>query len=268
MNLRIQFNALLFLFTLVGVSAEAAETSIDKLTADEYKTYSHDQRGTVVSDLLHAIFEKYNSDPGTRYKAQCLIDLNNTKDVSSGYPMLVELVTEQLALAADDTEELLVKDIVFGVTEHECTPRDKKKFDATLSAEEIERIGKNRWDFSFLVEKPRKDRKKSTPCNLPGCVLPAKATDPTIALPSQTIRPGEPFTVTVRNLPGNPKDWLTLVPRSAPTSTFGDWFYTKGVKEGTWKFTASKPGEYEVRVYFDWPNGKYIVRARKTLVAE
>ena len=72
----------------------------------------------------------------------------------------------------------------------------------------------------------------------------------------------EPVTITYSGLPGNQNDWITLVKASEPDSTYGAWFYTSGKRSGTYSFGVVEPGDYEVRIYFDWPNGGYIVQKR------
>ena len=86
---------------------------------------------------------------------------------------------------------------------------------------------------------------------------------PVITLSADKFSPGESIIIKIKNLPGNPKDWLTLVKVDAPASKFGEWSYTKGVTEGTWTFSAPKrPGDYEVRVFFDYPAGGETIHAR------
>jgi len=72
----------------------------------------------------------------------------------------------------------------------------------------------------------------------------------------------EQVTVTYSGLPGNQNDWITLTRASEPDTTYGDWFYTYGQRSGTYSFKITEPGDYEVRVYYDWPNGGYIVQKR------
>lgn len=91
------------------------------------------------------------------------------------------------------------------------------------------------------------------------------AGEPTIALPADTFVTREPVPITLTGLPGNPQDWLTLVAAKKSDDSFGVWEYTKGVTEGTWTFTAPRPGDYEVRVYFDYPAGGFTVQARKAV---
>lgn len=88
---------------------------------------------------------------------------------------------------------------------------------------------------------------------------------PDIRLPAETIQSGAKLEVTLSGLPGNAKDWVTLVRADAADSTFGQWSYTRGAREGVWTFNARQPGAYEVRVYFDFPAGGYTVQARQAV---
>lgn len=72
----------------------------------------------------------------------------------------------------------------------------------------------------------------------------------------------EQVTVKYAGLPGNQQDWITLVSASEPDTTYGEWFYTNGQKKGTYTFKPVEAGNYEVRIYFDWPNGGYVVQKR------
>jgi len=65
------------------------------------------------------------------------------------------------------------------------------------------------------------------------------------------------------NVPGQ-GDWITIVPAGSPDDTWGNWWYTDGNNTGTKRAGKLKPGNYEVRVYFDWPNGGFIVKSRLT----
>ncbi len=65
-------------------------------------------------------------------------------------------------------------------------------------------------------------------------------------------------------LPGNAQDWVTVVSSTAPDSSYGQYFYTGGKREADFSFNNSlAAGEYEVRVYFNYPAGGYTVRARR-----
>lgn len=72
----------------------------------------------------------------------------------------------------------------------------------------------------------------------------------------------EGITINYSGLPGNQQDWITLVPAGTPDDTYGDWFYTYGQKSGSYTFKPQPPGDYELRVYFNWPDGGYVVQKR------
>ncbi len=78
----------------------------------------------------------------------------------------------------------------------------------------------------------------------------------------QTYAPHEPVELVYAGLPGNAQDWISVVRETEPENTYGEWFYTGGATEGTRTLPGFPPGNYEARVYFDWPKGGYIVHAR------
>ena len=82
----------------------------------------------------------------------------------------------------------------------------------------------------------------------------------TVTLDKTFFSSSEPVVIRYSGLPGNQYDWITLVAASNSDSTYGEWFYTQGQKEGTHTFAAQYPGDYEVRMYLDWPAGGYIVQ--------
>lgn len=79
---------------------------------------------------------------------------------------------------------------------------------------------------------------------------------------NEEIRGGQEIIVYYSGLPGNSQDWITIVERDKPDNTFGQWFYTQGNKSGSHTFNGIPEGIYEIRVYFDWPDGKYEVKDR------
>ncbi len=93
-----------------------------------------------------------------------------------------------------------------------------------------------------------------------------------IVLPSNLARPtrvsyaaNEAITIQYSGLPGNAQDWITVVRRGDPDHTQGLWQYTSGKRSGTFSLpNGLGPGEYEVRVFFDWPKGGYTVQSRTT----
>ncbi len=76
------------------------------------------------------------------------------------------------------------------------------------------------------------------------------------------------ITIEYLNLPGNKQDWITLVEKNKPDNTFGQWFYTQGKKSGVHEFNGVPAGTYELRLYFNWPDGKYEVKGRETIIVK
>ncbi|MEB3226256.1 MAG: hypothetical protein VKJ86_10700 [Synechococcus sp.] len=77
-----------------------------------------------------------------------------------------------------------------------------------------------------------------------------------------SYRANEAILVNYANLPGNAGDWITIVLASAPDDTYDEWFYTDGRRSGSRQFNGLPPGNYEVRVYYNWPTGGYTVQDR------
>ncbi len=73
---------------------------------------------------------------------------------------------------------------------------------------------------------------------------------------------GEPVVVTYGGLPGNQRDWVTVVPLGTPADNWGEWTYTDGKASGTFKVEDLAPGAYEARVYLDWPSGGFDIARR------
>lgn len=91
---------------------------------------------------------------------------------------------------------------------------------------------------------------------------------PQIAIDKALHQRGEAITFSVSGLPGNNTDWVTLVPKNtAPEEWGSNWFYTQGVAEGDWSFWApNAPGTYEIRVFFNYPDGGFEVQASTELI--
>ncbi len=99
---------------------------------------------------------------------------------------------------------------------------------------------------------------------------PAQNIQPYISAPldvlARTIKPSfsvnEPITIEYFNLPGYNQDWITIVSAGSPDNKYGEWFYTGGKKNGSYTFSNPGAGSYELRVYFNWPDGGYRVMSR------
>jgi hypothetical protein len=74
--------------------------------------------------------------------------------------------------------------------------------------------------------------------------------------------PNEPIVVEYFNLPGNAQDWIVLVKAGAPDGAYDQWLYTGGKRDGTYGFNGLPAGQYEARVYLNWPAGGNTVHAR------
>lgn len=72
----------------------------------------------------------------------------------------------------------------------------------------------------------------------------------TITLAKPSFAPNEPIIVTVTGLPGDPHDWIAVVPAAAEDRTSGLWVYSGGVQEGTFTLPGMAAGSYEIRVRF------------------
>jgi TolB-like protein len=72
----------------------------------------------------------------------------------------------------------------------------------------------------------------------------------------------EAVTVKYKGLLGNQYDWITLVEETTSDDKYGEWFYTYGKTSGSYTFKNVPPGNYEVRLYYDWPSGGYQVQGR------
>ncbi|NEQ99980.1 MAG: hypothetical protein F6K30_25315 [Cyanothece sp. SIO2G6] len=79
----------------------------------------------------------------------------------------------------------------------------------------------------------------------------------------------EPIVINYSGFPGNSQDWLAVVPVGTPDNKYQkNWFYTKGNTSGTHTFNGLPAGEYEVRGYFNWPDGGYTVQTRSQFQVE
>lgn len=67
--------------------------------------------------------------------------------------------------------------------------------------------------------------------------------------------------------PANAQDWITVVPAGTPDTSYGAWTYTGGQRDGMYDFGRLDPGQYEARLYFDWPAGGYQVQDRASFVS-
>ena len=82
-----------------------------------------------------------------------------------------------------------------------------------------------------------------------------------------SAKPGDEITLTFKGAPGNLQDWVTLVPVGAVKELYGEWYFLGGKREGQLSFRApKKEGDYEFRLFADWPAGGYEVLATSNVV--
>lgn len=102
----------------------------------------------------------------------------------------------------------------------------------------------------------------SAPAPFSAQALPSENSSQYLSTDKPIYASGERITVTYQNLPGNSQDWITVIAASAADNTYGEWTYTHGKTSGQHVFGGLQPGQYEVRLYFDWPAGGYTVQDR------
>ena len=83
-----------------------------------------------------------------------------------------------------------------------------------------------------------------------------------IFLSKEVFSASENVVVEYSGMPGYQHDWITLSEASKPDSEWGKWFYTQGHSAGQYTYSGLKPGAYEIRVYYNWPAGGYVVQKR------
>jgi hypothetical protein len=80
-----------------------------------------------------------------------------------------------------------------------------------------------------------------------------------LALQAATFDEGDAIQVSWFDASKSPTDWVTVVAADAPDRQYGPWVYTQGKAEGIFVVENLQAGDYEARLYFDWPKGGYTV---------
>ncbi len=83
----------------------------------------------------------------------------------------------------------------------------------------------------------------------------------TVGTDKATYKVGETVVVFWSGLPGNPQDWVTVAPAGSSPDEWGQWTYTSGQATGAYQVQGLTPGDYEARVYFDYPAGGNTIHA-------
>jgi hypothetical protein len=79
---------------------------------------------------------------------------------------------------------------------------------------------------------------------------------------------GDAINVSFFGMPGNSQDWLTAVPSGSSNEEWGSWQYTGGKKTGAFTLPELEPGTYELRAYYDYPAGGYLIQDRLTFTVK
>lgn len=81
---------------------------------------------------------------------------------------------------------------------------------------------------------------------------------PTIKTNKTYYAPNERIRVSYANLPGNSRDWITIVKSNSRAGSYGQWSYTNRRRSGSMTFRGLPAGRYQARVHFP---GSSAVRA-------
>ena len=90
----------------------------------------------------------------------------------------------------------------------------------------------------------------------------------TVGTDKPVYKAGETVIVFWNGLPGNVQDWVTVVPAGAPAEEWGQWTYTNGQTTGAFQVSGLAAGDYEARVYHDYPNGGTTIHAVSTFTVQ
>lgn len=82
---------------------------------------------------------------------------------------------------------------------------------------------------------------------------------PSVRTVKSVYAPNERISVRFSGLPGNSRDWITIVRSGSRSGLYGQWFYTNRRRSGTMNFRGLPAGTYEARVHYP---GSSTIRAR------
>ena len=100
-----------------------------------------------------------------------------------------------------------------------------------------------------------------------GIVEAIEAKEAILTASPSSAKPGDEIILTFQGAPGSLQDWATLVPVEAANELYGEWYFLGGEREGKLWFRApEKEGNYEFRLFADWPAGGYEVLATSNVV--
>ncbi|MFN8352848.1 MAG: LCCL domain-containing protein [Spirosomataceae bacterium] len=87
------------------------------------------------------------------------------------------------------------------------------------------------------------------------------AVNPSVWVSKSSYLSNEKIVVSFSGLSGSKTDWIAVTRADLPANQFGQWMYTDGKTAGQFEYNALAAGTYEARVYFNWPDGQFTVRA-------
>ena len=100
-----------------------------------------------------------------------------------------------------------------------------------------------------------------------GIVHAVEAEEPILTGSPSSVKPGDRINVTFRGAPGNLHDWITLVPVEVANELYGERYSLEGKRQGQLSFMVpEREGEYEFRLFADWPAGGYDVLSTSNVV--
>ncbi|CAG0991961.1 MAG: cohesin domain-containing protein [Candidatus Methanoperedens sp.] len=123
------------------------------------------------------------------------------------------------------------------------------------------------WNEIDAIELIGESTTISGPGVTPSAVTPSPSSYILSATPT-TVLPGQKITVTF-TAPGYQQDWIAMYAITAKNENYGEYYYLGEKTSGTLTFTApSQEGEYEFRMFQNWPTGGYndIARSNKIRV--
>jgi len=118
--------------------------------------------------------------------------------------------------------------------------------------------------YTVTAEKAGTDKPASSPSAAAAKATTGAASANGVSLSASkpAYAAGEAIVVSFSGLAGDDTDWLTLVEADRSDGEYGEYFYTDGASSGTATFAGVPAGDWELRLYFDWPAGGYEVQKR------
>ena len=99
----------------------------------------------------------------------------------------------------------------------------------------------------------------------PNTQLQVAGAAPSLRLETSSPQVGQPIVVLFDNLPGTPKNWISIAAEGSSDEKYLQYSYTGDTASGRLKFDPQLPGNYELRVYY---NDSFKVETRLTFTVE